>query len=148
MQGVFDVGLVSSQVFWFLLGFSILCGFFYIVVFPKLSRLYSKRKEHILSYTNDADTLKEEAEKLQKIYEQNNDALLREIKELKDLKMLDHKNSVEEIRKSFTEKISKKRALHNSKMNELESIVVQELEEKASVYASMILSKLNSTEGK
>ncbi len=148
MQGMFDIGLVSSQIFWFLLGFSVLCGFFYFSVFPRLGKLYSKRKKHISSYTDDAKQLKQEAENLQIAYEKHSEDILKEIRELKNLKILDDNHSINKMKANFTNKISKRRVSYNEDISELESIVIQELEDKASVYASMILTKLNDKEGK
>ncbi len=67
----FDATTFPQQIFWLLVAFVFLYGFFSRSTLPTLSRIIENRREHIQSDLDSARRLGEEAAHVQKIYEES-----------------------------------------------------------------------------
>lgn len=123
----FDFSTFPQQIFWLLIVFVFLYGFFARNTLPTLSRIIENRREHVQSDIDSARRLGEEAAHVQKVYEDTLGKAREEASAILSAVVESSRHAAEEGQKHFHERAEREisaveRRFENARNNALESI--------------------------
>lgn len=143
----FDATTFPQQIFWLLVAFVFLYGFFSRSTLPTLSRIIENRREHIQSDLDSARRLGEEAAHVQKIYEESLEKARVEASAITSAAIESARHIAEENLKAFHEKAEHEISSIEKRTENTRRNAVQSLNLLAAEASALAVEKLSGLHG-
>lgn len=143
----FDATTFPQQIFWLLIVFVFLYGFFARNTLPTLSRIIENRREHVQSDLDSARRLGEEADHVQRVYEESLEKAREEASTIVSAAIESSRRTAEENQKHFHEKAEREISAVEKRAESARNSALESINSVAAEAAAQAVEKLSGLPG-